>query len=193
MVTEAFRNFFNNGLDRDTNVLQYNNQSIFNTENIRIIPRGTLEKGAIVNIPGTKTKIQLGSSDLGGIDPNTVFNYLVGSTNIRDTLVLFLHRATLASVILNVVLPVPENEDLIFTRGDGVTYTFRFVTDPSQTPPSDIDAYLPSGGNVTQIAEALRTTTLNDDYEITFTDNSSTGVITATSRIAGSNYNISTN
>lgn len=79
MNTEIFRNTFNRGLDQDTNLIQYNNQSVFNAENIRIVSKGTLDQGAIVNVPGNRNKIQLPTNST-----------IVGHTNVRDTLVLFL-------------------------------------------------------------------------------------------------------
>ena len=71
-------NTFNKGLDKDTNVNSYSNQSYPYALNLRILSDGTFESGTLTNMEDSKQIIQIPTGEV-----------IVGLTTIRDRLIMF--------------------------------------------------------------------------------------------------------
>jgi len=60
MNTKAHINSFEGGIDQDTSVNKYSNNSYYDAEDVRIVTNGSLSNGCLVNINGNDAKIKLG-------------------------------------------------------------------------------------------------------------------------------------
>ena len=152
MKTQGYINSFNKGIDTDTSVNKYGQETYYDALDVRIASTNALSNGALVNVPGTKALVKF--TNFG--------ESVVASTVVRDDLFLFTKLPH--KMIIGIPGTQVLNDEFWLTIGDNV-YKFYVAPDIYNGDPAHgFFDYFHLSDNVTAIAAMLESHTEISNY-----------------------------
>lgn len=144
--TNKFISGFNQGLDRDTAISRYGNETYFDATDMRLISRGTLSNGALVNVKGNQSRYSISK-------PN---EEVIASCQIKDDIILF-SRYGISNDMSYTSLSNNTTLQISFGVFGVNQYNIRIVDVLPGSPDPQYDGYILTSYSPTDIAIYLNT------------------------------------
>lgn len=147
-------NSFHGGLDQDTSINKYGKDVYFDAVDMRIISRGSLSKGAMVNVPGNKGVIGFNDKSIEIIQDTTIGDnlYIFGISPDADQFIRISARSF--------------GQTLTITRND-VTYKWLIV-DSIEDVPVGYEGLIYESDSISTVTGYFNSTTLSVYFTITY-------------------------
>lgn len=181
MNTKSAINRFDSGIDMDTSLNKYKNSNYYDAQDMRIISKDALNIGALSNVIGNDS----------AIDIDDGIQKVIASTTINDDLFLFTYG--IVSSEIDIYYQQLENSFLAISFGE-FSYNWQVVDSPTTVPPGYIGNiyYNLDSGDIQNFFEAFKNSTeLTSHFIITYDGGASSPII-FTPKDTNTNYKATT-